>query len=520
MNSLSTASIAVRKPPALSYIVIFLILAGYFWFVSRHRLIDGDEGYYLLASRLVLEHRAPYLDFFYPQAPLLPYVYGAWMKIAGISWFSARTLSALLTAVLGLLIYDHVCRETRNWVAGIAAVILFASSTLIVAWFPIAKTYSLSMVFLFAAYSILARLSRKQAPLWLLAVAGILFGLSVATRLYMSGLIPVFLWWIFYHSTADRRSNSIFSFVGGFVIGIVPCLILFVAFPGGFFFDNLGFHALRSDAGLIGNWSQKLNTVSGVMFYKQDNGVQFTFLAIVSLFAIFASRKPASVPLLAFLIALVIVAISVLPTPSFNQYFCVCMPFLIVAAVCGATEYIVSLERRPPTRVVALAGVVVLAAYAASSAPSLRRYLFNGGVIGVWNPADAPNWTLTGVSAVSHAIDQLAAPNEEVASFWPGYIFPSKAEPYPRFENDFGWLITAKLTPDQRAKFKIGALSDIDAAFSAHGPRIVVVGNNENGGRGSASEDVKALQGDGYTAARTIGATSIFTYAPPNSQPH
>jgi hypothetical protein len=52
----------------------FLLQAGFFLFVARHRLIDGDEGFYLLAARLVLQHKTPYLDFFYPQAPLLPYV--------------------------------------------------------------------------------------------------------------------------------------------------------------------------------------------------------------------------------------------------------------------------------------------------------------------------------------------------------------------------------------------------------------------------------------------------------------
>ena len=57
-------SMAVRKPPAFSFIVIFLALASYFWFISQHRLIDDDEGFYLLAARLVLEHRTPYLDFF------------------------------------------------------------------------------------------------------------------------------------------------------------------------------------------------------------------------------------------------------------------------------------------------------------------------------------------------------------------------------------------------------------------------------------------------------------------------
>ena len=55
----------------LLFIPVFLLQAGFFWFVSQHRLIDADEGYYLLAARLVLQHKTPYLDFFFPQAPLL-----------------------------------------------------------------------------------------------------------------------------------------------------------------------------------------------------------------------------------------------------------------------------------------------------------------------------------------------------------------------------------------------------------------------------------------------------------------
>jgi hypothetical protein len=64
---------------------IFVFLMCFFSFVAQRRFIDGDEGFYLLASRLVLEHKAPYLDFLYTQAPLLPYAYGLWMKLFGIS---------------------------------------------------------------------------------------------------------------------------------------------------------------------------------------------------------------------------------------------------------------------------------------------------------------------------------------------------------------------------------------------------------------------------------------------------
>ena len=117
----------------LILMLVFVFFTCFFLFIARHRFIDGDEGFYLMASRLVLEPKTLYLDFLYTQAPLLPYAYGLWMKLFGISWFSARSFSAMLTIILGLLIYEHVCRQTEKCIAGVAAVIVFTSSTLIFA---------------------------------------------------------------------------------------------------------------------------------------------------------------------------------------------------------------------------------------------------------------------------------------------------------------------------------------------------------------------------------------------------
>ena len=66
----------------------------------------------------------------------MPYVYAPWMKFAGVNWISAKLVSALLTALLGTLLYEHVRQQTRNWLPGLSAVVLFASSTFIFAWFP------------------------------------------------------------------------------------------------------------------------------------------------------------------------------------------------------------------------------------------------------------------------------------------------------------------------------------------------------------------------------------------------
>jgi 4-amino-4-deoxy-L-arabinose transferase-like glycosyltransferase len=484
---------------------VFGLLTCFFLFVAHHRFIDGDEGLYLLASRLVREHKAPYLDFFYPQAPLLPYAYGLWMKLFGISWFSARSFSATLTTILGLLIYEHVCRETQKWIAGAAAVIVFASSTLIFAWFTLVKAYSLTAVFLFGVYVIVTRLSPASSP-WVVAVAGLLLGLAVDTRSYAVGLGPVLLWWIFSHTETRHGISRTLWFVGGFTVGIAPCIYLFVSSPDLFLFNNLGYHAIRSDAGLIASWRNKLHLAWKVLFGTEDNGSQFSILSALSFVVILALRMRRSAALLAFLIAFVLGFISILPTPPYVQYFCLCMPFLIVAAVCGTSDYVASLHSERPRWIAVLASVALLA-FVASSGPSLRRYLVTGAsVIGIGGTYDAQNWTLDKVSAVSKAIDEVAAPKEEVASLWPGYIFASKADPYPGFENNFGPMIADKLTADQRARYHISAYNDIADHFASRTPRVAVLGNQGYG----ASELARILRTSGYTAVRTIGDTSVF----------
>ncbi len=487
---------------------VFVFLAGFFLWVARHRLIDGDEGFYLLASRLVLEHKTPYVDFFYPQAPLLPYAYDIWMRLLGISWFSARSFSATLTAILGLLIYKHLCRETQTWTAGVAGVILFASSTVIFGWLPIVKTYSLTALLLFGAYVMIARLSPASLP-WQVAAAGLFFGLSVATRFYVVALAPLLLWWIFRDTATRNGVSRICWFLCGFTIGIMPCLYLLAVSPDLFLFNNLGYHAIRTDAGFIGNWKNKFHVLREVLLGADDRG-QFGILSALSVVVISAMRMRTGPALLAFVIACVLGFISILPTPSFVQYFCLCMPFLIVAAVCGTSGYVTSLRAARPKWIATLATVAV-SVFVALSIPGFQRYLLSGrNVIGISGTSDAPNWTLDRVSAVSKAIDELAAPKEKIAGFWPGYIFASKADPYPGFENDFGWLITTKLAADQRLKYHIIGHTEITADFAAHTPRIAVLGNQGMGSLPRVTEFTRILRTHDYSPVRTIGDTTIF----------
>jgi hypothetical protein len=302
--------------------------------------------------------------------------------------------------------------------------------------------------------------------------------------------------------------------MAGFVVGIVPSLYLFAVSPDLYLFNNLGYHALRSGDGLLGYWRWKIHIVRVILTGHDENGFQISVLALVSLVAMLVSRSRRSTAFLAFLVALFLGLISLLPTPPFIQYFCVCMPFLIVAAVCSVTDYLSILETERPRHFAYVATVVLLAGFVASAVPSFRRYLVTGErVIGIKNIDDAPNWTLDRVAEVSVAIDRLAMPREEIGSFWPGYIFASTANPYPGFENDFGWMITGKLTDSQREKYHILTQSDVEAEFAAHSPRVVVLGNQEFfDGAPLVSACAKILRANNYVAVSAVGDTSIFVY--------
>ncbi len=81
--------------PKRSLWLFLLILTAYplaLTAFSQIRPLDGDEGYYAAAARLVTEGQTPYVDFFYPQMPLVPYAYAPFYKLVGSTLAKTRLL--------------------------------------------------------------------------------------------------------------------------------------------------------------------------------------------------------------------------------------------------------------------------------------------------------------------------------------------------------------------------------------------------------------------------------------------
>jgi 4-amino-4-deoxy-L-arabinose transferase-like glycosyltransferase len=480
-----------------------------FGLAASHRFIDGDEGFYLLASRLVTHGQPLYVGFFYPQAPLLPYVYGTFTALFGRSWMTARLLSGLLSSALATMMFAQVRRATGRMDAGAAAVVLLLTSCMVLASFPAVKTYSLASVPLFGCFMILARdpIPVKRAAI---VAAGVLLGLSVSTRSYLVVVLPVFLGWILFRVEASARPRALIAFLGGFVAGILPLIVPFVMYPRETLFDNLGYHAIRTHAGLIGDFRQKIQVLEAIFLGQTDGGWQFTGLGVVATLGLFRTAARRGAAMLAWLIAAVLGLVSLLPTPTFVHYFSMCVPYLIAAAVCGAHAHLADRNAVSGRRMAAAVGVAMVL-FVVSAVPGIRaNFVVGYPVLGIRDAADADNWTLARVSAVSAAIDEIASPDEPVASLWPGYLFTTAAYPYPGYENDFGWTIADHLSDDQRRIFRISSLADAQEDFGNHVPRVVVLGNQGNSGVPPVSVYMSLLMVNGYEVRRVLGDTRIM----------
>ena len=170
---------------------ILLLSCLFLWFlpIANFRLIDGDEGYYLFAAKLLLDGKTIYKDFFYPQTPLLPYIYKWWFSITGISWINARLLHAIVTALIGFILFKNLLRINKK--VATLGLFLFLFSGYITGWFTIAKAYAMPVLLILLACEFMQSKIFSKHFINILFV-GILLGLAINIRLYMIVLVPIF----------------------------------------------------------------------------------------------------------------------------------------------------------------------------------------------------------------------------------------------------------------------------------------------------------------------------------------
>jgi hypothetical protein len=467
------------------------------------RLIDGDEGFFLVASRLVSEGLRPYHDFFFIHAPMVPYVFGPWFKLFGPGWYVARTLAGLVAVLLGVLVFDHLRRTTGKNGWALLGVVLYAGAGLVLGWFTVAKTLGLSALFMFAGTCALTRRGRIATPL-----GGALLGLAGSTRLYLLiGLLCALIHVVRREGDRRRAVREVALLSLGALVGVLPLLLNLVRDPHAFLFGTVEYHALRDvgHAGVVGDWPQKWATLLSILGLQGSEGTgstQFFVLLAGGVTALVAGKRWDNSLFAYNWMALLV--ISILPTPSYQQYFCLLVPFLIVEVV----MLLASLEgpRLEGPRLGTVLGAA-LAAYCVLGAFDARRYALDGREVpGVLGPERVPRWRIGNVRQIARAIDQQQQPVG--GSWWPGYFVGTRTPLALDLVNDFGMVVADRVTVERRRRFHIRTHAEVTEMIRAHDPPLFVEGNWTFGP--SAAQ----LPASGYRVATTFPAR-IWVYGTP-----
>ncbi len=457
-------------PRRTSLLLIILAMAVHLaaagW-MATWRPIDGDEGYYGLAARLVAEGRTPYADFFYPQAPLLPMVYAPAAATVGAPQLPGlRTVSVALGAIAVLLAVAAAVR-TRNvgaWPLAAVAALLALSPELLL-WHTTVKSYALANA-LTAGGLLLATVGlddRPRAP-WLVA-GGVALGLAVSSRLlYAPAALAPAAWLLL--APGRRRPLAAACWLAGVAAGLAPVWVALARDPAVFWFNNVGYHQLRFSVlenAPLWRRAAEASRVVAVTVATSPGLLALTGLSAVGLVA--RRRTPAAAlpdaVALPLLTALALTVTSLLPDPTYRQYFTGGLPVLLaVPAAWGLTALA---GRRPRTAPIA---ALVAAPLLAWLALGVLRY----------DVPDEPHWSLDHYRGVCRGIEHLTGPDDTVMAFWPGYVAGADRRPLRGLENQFGIGVSDRLTDVQRGRYRIAGHREVWQALQLETARVTVVG--------------------------------------------
>ena len=463
-----------------------LYLVGLIYYATT-RPIDGDEGFYTTAARLVWEGKTPYKDFFFQQAPLTPYLYSWIWAIHPRSLVAMRMFSAacggLEVLLLGLALVAVKRLPSKVALASFAAVLLNPYS---VSWNVVVKTFAAANLLMTISTICLYLALRSDRLRWFLA-AGAALGLCVSTRSLYGLLIPaVFLGLLYQEFRASRpRYIKSLTFLAGSIVGGLPMIVSFLRDPRAFIFNNITYHHfdvgyMISGNGAITEGYRSLGHVALVYFAMI--GIRlfilhpyFTVqlvLAVIGIRSIFKMRSASSGrepgPYsdsdyryfeLAFLMLAVYFVTVLTPFPPYDQHFVSPLVPLLIPFVAEGLRVTFQVGGR---RVIALA----LAAPLLFAVETGRETRQNSG---------HPVWQLSCYREVTKIVEENSRPDEIVMSFWPGFVFESGRRYVPGLENHFVYRIMNKISANEQRRYHVASQDQIMSAVASGVPELLII---------------------------------------------
>jgi len=458
-----------------TWVWVGVLLAAYtgvtLWY-GTVRPIDGDEGFYAMAARLVSEGRHLYRDFFYPQGPLLPYVYAPVVAVVGPSLRALRVVSALLSVLMvvpWLLMLARLQRGRIWWLLGSAGLLLLDPHLLI--WNSTVKTFALCN--LTASWGLYFLWRGLGGGRWVwFAATGLALGLAASARaLYLPLPAVVLLALTVMALRGGGRSGwlAAAACAGGVVVASLPAVAYLLADPDRFIFNNLTCHRIRfselRSLGLGDSFSHRsaaaLTNLFQALILNPYRGL-LLLLTVLGWTRLFRRDAPdRAFQIIAAAASLAFLGLNLLPDPVQHQYLTPTLGVLMLPAAVAGYTWCGRVFSGWGLKIVPVLAVVL----------SLLT-------LWVWRPgvSDKPDWTWDVYDRVCANLEAVTEPGDLVYSFWSGYVFETGTVPLTGSENHFAVGVSEELTPAEKTRYKVVGKELLSDVFATRRARAVVVG--------------------------------------------
>lgn len=425
-------------------IILFSIIsAGILLFIVFTLYLFTDEiSYYLPAAREIVNGRALYKDFFFPQMPLsamvfIPFSGGGWSNL-----FLARLSSSLLAIISGVALLLYTFHITKSREDVIYMGILWAGNALLL-YSSAQATPKVWVNFLNILFLVLFFFSLIRKNPVCSILAGLCIGLSASFRsifFILFVIVGILL-------LSKREWRILFYITIGSIIGAIPSIYYLVVSTDQFLFCNIFYHFNRIEPTIYWQITRRLRVLFMVFLFPV-NIVLFILIAKT-----WRRKETGTVELFAlFCAGVLFIFYYLFITPTHFGYMTEIYPFLLFSL---APQMGFLKKRR-----------WLLLLYISSYIPCSLMYSVT---IRDWQKG----YTISNVRKVVKTIEDATEKDDKVVSFGFQFGFLARRQTLPEFAIPT-YDIAKAVTGNVRKRYHLTAYEDIPELLYRYRPSLLV----------------------------------------------
>lgn len=470
-------------------ILSVFLLAGLFLRLMNYEL-RKDEQLYVPPARL-LDNQSLYQDFFYNHTPGSAWWFHGVRQLLGSDYllFDGRVGVLLAWLVFAAAIGAFAYAATRSaWIAWSIAVLSLVNELFLTQAGMSATNNFLPLPFAFIGLGLFIVAVTSKTPLpWLAMTSGFFLSIAVVFKLSaVAFILPAAMSAFLFprhFSIRERLWRVALPLAGGGLIGGLPILYFLVTDRARFLAHVVGYHlgphAQYFQDGRAPD-EDAVTTLSGKLALAHElwlgGTIAVGLAALAMVVGIWASdegnrerphAKQWSAALLVTVAFCVSAGFSLIPTPSFPQYFApplICLPLGLIVLVAGLSP-----AGRAQAKVALIAASVIVIA---AQAPRLLQHVGK-----IMSPE---RWAVTRVHASGADIArQLAAARltGKVATLAPVYPLEGGVPVYPELATGpFAFRTADRTAPDLASFYQMVSAAGVADLFDADPPAAFLLG--------------------------------------------